>query len=124
MDAHMIEFLKKYPCVKVFDMHVDFGDIKYVFEHNTEVLETLLPELSCICIIPDIVLDTQVTIQVTDNAVCIDRVKIKTLYSQTSSSLVVNGTFLPRGLCKLYISENMPIGIETSDTIVYIAPIE
>jgi hypothetical protein len=126
LDEYLVDFIKKFPIVKVFEKWLDFGIAKYTFQLSESMLETSIPELSCICELPEIT--EQVTLQVVDGFLVIKFGKIEyrlpTLYSSDSVQVSINANFLPSGLCKISISENTPIVIETDKKILYIAPIQ
>jgi len=119
MDDYILDFIKKFQVVKVHKTYMDFGDLTYTF-HSDSILVTSLPDLTCICTLPR--LSGIVTLQVTTSSLCVsDTITIPALYTHPSPSIIINSSFLPDGLCKLYIGET--ISIETSDKIIYIAPI-
>jgi len=127
LDEYLVELIKKFSTVKVFQTLLDFGSAKYTFQLSESMLETSIPKLSCICEIPEISKE-QVTLQVVEGFLVIKFGKIEyrlpTLYSSDSVQVSINANFLPSGLCKISISENTPIVIETHKKILYIAPIQ
>jgi hypothetical protein len=127
MDEYLVKLLKKYRTVKVFKTFLDFGNVNYIFEETESVLQTSVPELSCICTLPEINYEHQVVLQVDDCLkINFDNVeyRIPTLYSKKSSEIIIHGPFLPSGFCKVYIAENMPLVLEMNKKLIYIAPIE
>ena len=130
MDDTIVELFKKYQTVKIFETFMDFGNIVYIFNKSEEtVLATKLPELSCICDLPEFKFDCEVTLQVDDGTltckldegVLTHRVTL-IHYGKKSNELIINGSYLPVGMCKLYIGEIL--AIETDKKIMYIAPID
>ncbi len=125
LDEQLLEFFQKYKFVKVFSEYLDFGEAEYIPDF-VEVLETSVPELSCICVLPDINTKEDVTLVLKETLeIHLGQVMytIPVLYNKKSPSIRVNGNFLKPGLCKLYIGKDVPLGIETSEKIIYLAPI-
>ena len=108
---------------------MDFGNVVYMFNKSEEtLLATKLPELSCICDLPEFEFDCEITLQVNDGTLTckLDEgaltYRIPLIhYGKKSNEIIINGSFLPVGICKLYIGEIL--GIETDKKIMYIAPI-
>ena len=49
---------------------------------------------------------------------------IPVIGGQPSEPIVIDGSYLPTGACKLYMnSSDTPIAIETDEKIVYVAPV-
>jgi len=130
MDDTVVELFKKYQTVKIFETFLDFGNVVYMFNKSEEtLLATKLPELSCICDLPDFKFDCEVTLQVNEDKTLTCKLDNGLIYCvqllhycKKSNELIINGSFLPVGICKLYIGKIL--GIETNKKIMYIAPID
>ena len=126
INDYIMHFLKNRDIIKIFKTYLDFGDAKCPVKH-CGVLVSSLPELSCICNLPDTDFEEEITLQVVDSKLIIEMQEftfsVPTLYSKNSPSVKINSAFLPSGLCKVYIDNECPIGIETDEKILYIAPI-
>ena len=110
--------------LKICQDSLDFGTIVYKGTLSVNVLETELPRLSCVCDIPVQWPEGQVTIQVGNGKFVIGNAIVPTFYTRDSSSVEINGMYIPTGLCKVYIcSPDTPVAFETRDRIVYVAPI-
>jgi hypothetical protein len=110
--------------LKIYQDLIDFGTIVYKGTPSVNVLETELPGLSCVCDIPVQWPEGPVTIQVGNGKFAIGNAIVPTFYARDSSSVEINGMYIPRGLCKVYIcSSDTPVAFETGDRIVYVAPI-
>ena len=130
IDDTIIKYISTYKTVKIYKSFMDFGNIVYLFNKTNKVLTTKLPSFRCICDLPYTYnsSDEKVILEVSDEMlkikfdnVCIT---VATLYcSNIFQTIIINGSYLPCGLCKIYFDEDTPLCIETSEKFMYIAPL-
>jgi hypothetical protein len=131
IDDTVVKLLETHRYFKVFEDHLDFGDVVYTFQKG-DLFKTEIPQLAFICVIPDFTFDQEVTIQKTnvtlDNGISY---KLNPCWIDESSDDIdirINGAYMEPGLCKVRKEEDSMICFEYSHSGYikrrFVAPIE
>lgn len=133
IDESIVSFINSYKIVKIFETFMDFGNVIYKFTISDDIiLDTRLPELVCICDLPDLHIDQEVTLRTMDTYLHIELDNgityfINCFYIKKSKNIIrINGKFLQKNVCKIYIGYDSPMCFETlkDNKKTFIAPIE